>query len=138
MGYQPYLFALVTFLISLPVLFMGDARYVWYIFCIPGFILECIGLIDIAFFTYKSVDDKGILTKTFSVTNFIEWDEVYGVYFDGNNKFYKFVVVIQGKDKKTTVISWFKDYKELIKIVVDECKKRNIKVELMVEKIIED
>lgn len=72
LGYQPYLFVVITFLISLPVLFMGDLRYMWYIFCIPAIIFEVVGLIDIAFFTYKCVDDKGILTKTFFVTNFIE------------------------------------------------------------------
>lgn len=46
-------------------------------------------------------------------------------------------MIIVGKDKKTTVINWIKHSDELIKIVVDECKKRNIKVDHMIEKIIE-
>ena len=40
--------------------------------------------------------------------------------------------------KKTTVMNWYSGHKELLKIVVDECKKRDIKIDPQVEKIIED
>jgi|GEM_PF-2354856 len=139
LGYQIYLIGLVPFLASLPILFFAplSGKYFMCIFDIPLAIIACISLIDVAFFTYKTVNDKGILTKTFFVTNFIGWDEIYRIDYDINNILYKYIVIIEGKDKKTTVSSWYKDDKELLKIVVAECKKRNIRVATMIEKIIE-
>ncbi|MDD3224336.1 MAG: hypothetical protein PHX70_06490 [Clostridium sp.] len=40
--------------------------------------------------------------------------------------------------KEIKISNWTKNSKELIKIIVDQCKKRNIRAELIVEKIIED
>lgn len=67
LGYQIYLIGLVPFLASLPILFFAPLplKYFMCIFDTPFAILVCIGLIDVAFFTYKTVNDKGILTKNF-------------------------------------------------------------------------
>jgi len=140
LGYQIYLIGLVPFLASSPILLFAPLplKYFMCTFDIPAAILVCIGLIDVAFFTYKTVNDKGILTKNFFTTNFIEWDEIYRIDYDVNNILVKYNIIIEGNDKKTTVNNWYKDDKELLKIVVAECKKRNIRVAAMIEKIIED
>ena len=53
--------------------------------------------------------------------------------------FYLNIQLLQkGNYKKINITNWTKNSKELIKIIVDECKKRDIRVDILVEKIIEE
>ena len=144
LGYQIYLFALVIFLLLLPISLSPKFEGIWYVFCVPLIILNCIFLINAIFFTYKSIDDRGILLKNLFSNNFIEWGEISGVYDKREiytaksyiiKYLFKYMVSIHGKYKKIMITNWTKDSKELIKIVIDECKKRDIEVDLMVEKM---
>jgi hypothetical protein len=134
LGFKSYIFAILSIVILVPTLLWKELGFGRYILCCPLIILQCFNIVNAMFFIRTSVDDKGIG----NIKNFIEWDEIDCVYTNDGSYIYKHWVTIRSGSKKINVTSWFKDYKELIKIVVDECKKRNIKVELMVEKIIED
>ncbi len=136
-GYQPYLMVLVTTIISLPILFMGKFSVMWYLLCLPLLILEYLNIINILFFCYTSEDDNGITQKTLFSCKVIPWNYL-SISINESFFMYKYSISIYGNDKKINITSWTKGSKELIKIILDECKKRDIKVDLMVEKIIED
>jgi hypothetical protein len=111
--------------------------YFIYSFC---FICAFYGMINMAYF-YIGVDEKGITDKTLTSYKFISWDDICHIGLVVSNvKFFlfKYSISIHGNGKKVNITNWTHNSKELIKIIVAECKKRNIKVELMVEKIIED
>jgi hypothetical protein len=137
-NYQPYLFIICTILILVPVLLWRELGFGRYVICVPLIIFQCLNAIEMIFFIYVGIEDKGITNKTFFSKKFIDWDKIYGVYYNNATPLYKSSIKIVGDSVTFNVDSWTKDSKELIKIIVDECKKRNIKVELMVEKIIED
>jgi hypothetical protein len=94
---------------------------------------------DIIFFIYILIDDKGITSKTLKINVFIEWDNIKSInIYDAGTSMYKNCIMIVDTSNSIKISNWTHNSKELIKIVVDECKKRDIKVELMVEKIVED
>jgi hypothetical protein len=90
------------------------------------------------FFCYTIVDNEGIKQYTLTKKNQISWSKTNFVGLNIKFVLFKYSVAVCGNGKKINLTNWIKDSKELIKIIVDECKKRDIKIDPMVEKIIED
>jgi hypothetical protein len=112
--------------------------YLIYGFCL---IFSIFNLINIVFFISTSVNDKVIIQKDLFIKKSIYWDDISLIGLVVSNvKFFlfRYSISIYGNGKKINITNWTKDSKELIKIIVAECKKRDIKVEQMIEKIIED
>jgi hypothetical protein len=113
---------------------IGVVAYVIYV---PLMLFQCLNTIEMMF-SYIGVDEKGITSKEFRKKKNVDWEKISGVYINNNNPLFKYSINVLFNSESISIDSWTKNSKELIKIIVDECKKRNIKVELMVEKIVED
>jgi len=138
LGYQPYLAIILTFLIVMFIFKLGVFGFVAYILCTPLIILQLFNLIDIRFFIYIGIDGNGIVSKTLKVNNYIEWNNIQGVYsYDAGTFLYRYSIIITDTSKSIKISNWIKNSKELIKLVVSECKKRDIKIDPKIEKIIE-
>jgi hypothetical protein len=135
-GWQLYIFSgsFLAIVIISSLTDKGTLSTIIYTLCV---ICACITLIG-SFFTYDEVNEEGLLQKYLFFRSEIYWDSIDKVMLNQKFLLFKYSISIYGNGKKINLTNWTKDSKELIKIIVDECKKRDIKVELMVEKIIED
>ncbi|MDD3224332.1 MAG: hypothetical protein PHX70_06470 [Clostridium sp.] len=138
LGYIPYLLILSSLIVMsiLVVIFLGY-NFMWYFICIPIIIIQCISIINMFFLSYISVDKEGISQRTWIFRKFISRDSMI-IACDEQYFMFKYCVSIYGDGKKILIYNWTKNSKELIKIIIDECKTRDKKVEILVEKIIED
>ncbi|MDD3224338.1 MAG: hypothetical protein PHX70_06500 [Clostridium sp.] len=137
-NYQVYILFLITMLIIGHLFKYELHSNIDLIFYMALVIFEIYALIN-AMFSYTGVDDKGVIRKTLTSRKFISWDEVDTFSFNVNKGvLLKYSVAVEGDYKQINISNWTKNSKELIKIIIDECKKRDKKVEILVEKIIED
>jgi hypothetical protein len=137
LGYQSYLLVILTALTAIPVFMSHMIGVVAYVIYVPLMLFQCLNTIEMMF-SYIGVDEKGITSKEFRKKKNVDWEKISGVYINNNNPLFKYSINVLFNSESISIDSWTKNSKELIKIIVDECKKRNIKVELMVEKIVED
>ena len=137
-SYKSAFLLIITVLVTAPILFIGKLIVIWYIFAAPVIIIQILCYLNIIFLSNIIVDEQGLTQKSWMFKKNIFWDDIS---FISNEKypFFKYCISIHGNNnsKKILIYDWIKDSDELIKIVVDECKKRNIKVDHMIEKIIE-
>lgn len=138
LGYQPYLMTIICFFIFAFVFYTNVLGFFAYIICIPFIILQCVALIDVIFICCIIIDDNGISVRDLFENRYIEWNSIKLLDKHYGNFIYRNWVSVLANNKKIQIYSWYKNSKELIKLLVDECKKRDIKIDPMVEKIIED
>lgn len=89
--------------------------------------ISLIGVI-INLFTYYTVSDKGLLLYSIPKKIKIDWDDIEHIVLLSPQKSIGISVrvCISAKGKKIYIISWIKDYKEILKRVLAEAEKRKI------------
>ncbi|AQR94255.1 hypothetical protein [Clostridium saccharoperbutylacetonicum] len=89
-------------------------------------------------FTYYDIRKTGIRLKSMIRCIDIYWVDVYKVEEQPAGRFVKFSVGIFAKNKKISITPWTKNYKELLKLVVNECEKnKEVRIDSMIYSIIE-
>ncbi|WP_238918006.1 hypothetical protein [Clostridium sp. YIM B02555] len=89
-------------------------------------------------FTYYSIRETGIRLKSMIRCIDIYWVDVYKVEEQPAGRFVKFSVGIFAENKKISITPWTKNYKELLKLVVNECEKnKEIRIDPMIYNVIE-
>ncbi|MDD3225185.1 MAG: hypothetical protein PHX70_10895 [Clostridium sp.] len=135
---RAYLFVIVIFIcIAISYVYDKHTLFTYIVYSI-FFIGLIYSFINVSYY-FILVNEKGILSRTLVKRKFISWDEVSEFCFNVNKGvLLKYSVTVRGNFKEITISNWTKDSKELIKIIVDECKKRDKRVDILVEKIIEE
>ncbi|MDD3224335.1 MAG: hypothetical protein PHX70_06485 [Clostridium sp.] len=135
---RAYLFIIIIFIcIAISYVYDKHTLFAYIVYSI-FFIGLIYSFINVSYY-FILVDEKGILSKTLVKRKLISWDEVSEFRFNANKGVLaKYSVTVRGNFKEINISNWTKNSKELIKIIIDECKKRDKKVDILVEKIIEE
>ncbi|MDD3224334.1 MAG: hypothetical protein PHX70_06480 [Clostridium sp.] len=137
-NYQPYIISLFSILIIVCLYIFSNNKKADLVIYIIALLFELFIIINGMCF-YIGVSEKGIVSKNLRMNKFISWDKISKVVFNSNHSILtKVSISVIGSDEEITISTWHLHYKELIKIIVDECKKRDKRVDILVEKIIED
>lgn len=90
-------------------------------------------------FTYYSIEERGIRLKSIIRCIDLDWKEINCIKQQPAGKYVSISIGLFGRDKKISITPWTKNYKELLRLIVNVCRENdNITIDPTIYKIIED